>query len=68
MVDAYGCAGREVSVQLKRDGVTVDTQRFRVDTETYARRLSFMQKADRPGHFEYKLVVAPVPGREEPRQ
>lgn len=61
MVDAHGCAGEDVVVDLIRDDKVVDSEEVAVTSESFIRRVTFAHKADKMGLQAFRLEVHPVP-------
>jgi len=60
-VDAYGCAGEELVVELLQGETVIDSERFPVSSDTFARKVVFARKAEALGRHEYRLRVRAVP-------
>ncbi|MBN2582821.1 MAG: hypothetical protein JXL80_07100 [Planctomycetes bacterium] len=60
-VDAYGCAGEELLVELFEGETAVDSQRVPIVSDTYARQIAFARKAETMGRHKYTVRVGQLP-------
>ncbi len=60
-VDAHGCVGEELVVELLKDEAVVDSEEIAVSSDTFIRRFTFARKAEQMGMQEFHLRVQPVP-------
>ncbi|NLX58890.1 MAG: VWA domain-containing protein [Phycisphaerae bacterium] len=60
-VDAYGCAGEELVVELLDGETVVESRRVPVASDVYARQVSFGRKAEVLGRRTYTVRVSQLP-------
>lgn len=60
VIDAQGCEGEEITVQLLRDGASIAEQRILATSESYSRHLTFAHKAEQIGSEQLTISVLAV--------
>ncbi len=61
MIDAHGCSGEELSVELVQDDTVLETQHLPVPAETSSHVFSFRREADQIGMQHFIVRVTPLP-------
>jgi len=61
MIDAYGYAGEQLTIDLMKDGQILESREIEVPSAAYTGRLTFDHKAVQMGIQKFELRVHPLP-------